>query len=177
MSISINEQDLAVAEIISSYSVSYLGERVDENKWISDKWIVTINGVDFEYHTGTGHRLEIGIGRYSLTSKQNKEVKELKECTKLDKVLFTIKDRRLYAVAPTQASVLYCIVSDSYASEVSFDDWCSDLGYDSDSRKALDVYLQCQENSKKLQQVFRATKGTETTYTMIEKLKEILEDY
>ena len=167
----INTQDLEVSEMINSYSVVYVGERT-KDAWKYDKWLITLNGVDFEYSTGIGHRLEVEKGKYSLSAKQKRFVKELKECTKLNKVLFTIEDRSLYAVAPTQASVLYCILMGSDADEYSFSDWCDNLGYDEDSRKALDIYLACQENSKKLKQVFKTF-----TNERIEKLRETLEDY
>lgn len=51
---------------------------------------------------------------------------------------------------PTLDDVLYCLVSDAEAGEMSFDEWCDNFGYDNDSRKALAMYLQCQENAKKI---------------------------
>ena len=42
------------------------------------------------------------------------------------------------------SELIYCILSD-YADE-TFDDWCSNFGYDTDSRKALETYLECQNN-------------------------------
>ena len=172
--ITLNQQDLDAAKLISSYNVTYVGSRKDESGWENDKWVITINGVDFEYHTGIGHRLTLPKGKYSLSQSQREQVKQLKECTTLNKVLFTIEDRRVYAVAPTQASVLYCIVSDAYCGENTFDDFCTDFGYDEDSRKALETYLSCQENSKKLSQVF---KGESNPHEKLSTLKGILEDY
>lgn len=51
---------------------------------------------------------------------------------------------------PELDAVLYALVWDASASEESFDDWCAGLGYDTDSRKALETYLQCQETVTKL---------------------------
>lgn len=51
---------------------------------------------------------------------------------------------------PTLDDVLYALVSDAEACDMSFDDWCSSFGYDTDSRKALDTYLACQRNATKL---------------------------
>ena len=51
---------------------------------------------------------------------------------------------------PTLDDVLYSLISDSQACEMSFDEWCSDFGYNTDSRKALETYLLCQSNTKKL---------------------------
>jgi len=54
---------------------------------------------------------------------------------------------------PVLADVLHCLLSDSSAIGEAFTDWCSNLGYEADSRKALDTYLQCQENGVKLRNV------------------------
>ena len=51
---------------------------------------------------------------------------------------------------PKLDDVLYALIGDASASEESFDDWCSNFGYDTDSRKALETYLQCQETATKL---------------------------
>lgn len=72
-------------------------------------------------------------------------------------------------IAPHAADVLYSLILDSSACDQSFDDWCGDFGYDTDSRKALETYLACQENSSKLRKVFNGEQ--------IAKLEEILQDY
>jgi hypothetical protein len=41
-------------------------------------------------------------------------------------------------------------VHDAVGSAQTFDDWCSNYGYDTDSRKALQIYMDCQEIAKKL---------------------------
>lgn len=46
---------------------------------------------------------------------------------------------------PTAADVLYCVISDANAGELSFEEFCADLGYDTDSRKAEQVWLSCRE--------------------------------
>jgi len=51
---------------------------------------------------------------------------------------------------PTVDEVLGCLISDSMANDMFFEDWCYELGYDTDSRKALQTYLDCQEICKKL---------------------------
>jgi hypothetical protein len=51
---------------------------------------------------------------------------------------------------PTVDEVLGCLISDAMANELFFDDWCYELGYDTDSRKALQTYLAGQEICKKL---------------------------
>lgn len=56
-------------------------------------------------------------------------------------------------VKPDPIDLLYSLVSDASACDESFDDWCSNYGYDTDSRKALDTYLKCQENALKLRKM------------------------
>jgi hypothetical protein len=47
-------------------------------------------------------------------------------------------------VPPSAADVLYSLISDSDACDKAFEEWAGDLGYDTDSRKALATYLECQ---------------------------------
>jgi hypothetical protein len=48
-----------------------------------------------------------------------------------------------HKAAPTAADVLSCLTLDMSAGEQSFEDFCSDLGYDTDSRKALAIHTTC----------------------------------
>ncbi len=53
---------------------------------------------------------------------------------------------------PELKSVLDCLASDAsgVANAQSFEDWCSEYGYDTDSRKAEGVYKACVQSAKKL---------------------------
>lgn len=55
---------------------------------------------------------------------------------------------------PTVEQVLDCLASDAsgYENAGNFDDWCSEYGYDADSRKAERTYNLIAEESKKLRQ-------------------------
>jgi hypothetical protein len=53
--------------------------------------------------------------------------------------------------APSAADVIACLLLDARATSTDFASWCDDLDLDTDSRKALDTFLQCQENGRKLQ--------------------------
>lgn len=67
------------------------------------------------------------------------------------------------------ADVLHSLILDSSANEMSFDDWCLEYGYSSDSIKARDTYDACQRNTDKLCRIFpRKT---------LEALRETLQDY
>ena len=54
---------------------------------------------------------------------------------------------------PSDYSLLSCMASDSYESD-SFDNWCSNCGYDSDSRKTLDLYLKCEKIASDINRFF-----------------------
>ena len=51
---------------------------------------------------------------------------------------------------PTAVEVLECLASDACGSD-TFEDWCSDLGMDSDSRKALQTFQAIRRNTKRLE--------------------------
>ena len=51
---------------------------------------------------------------------------------------------------PTAMDVLGCLASDSAGAEESFEEWCSSLGYDSDSRKARGTYDTVRKQTAKL---------------------------
>lgn len=55
--------------------------------------------------------------------------------------------------APLPFSVLSSIYLDD-PKGATFDDWCAEFGYDTDSRKALSMYLQCQEQTTKFRRAF-----------------------
>ncbi len=51
---------------------------------------------------------------------------------------------------PALKDVVYSLVSDSDAVNYSFDDWCDNFGYSTDSRKALKTWHACTDNYRKL---------------------------
>lgn len=46
-------------------------------------------------------------------------------------------------VKPSIADVMYALTLDASAIDESFQDWCDNYGYDSDSIKAFDMYRKC----------------------------------
>lgn len=54
---------------------------------------------------------------------------------------------------PTVADILDCLASDASGDGQSFDDWASDFGYDTDSRKAEETYRTIQKQTKELRQL------------------------
>jgi hypothetical protein len=57
-------------------------------------------------------------------------------------------------IAPSVADVVSCLVSDGMSAQSDFEEWCSELGYDSDSRKAYSMYQECQTTLCKLVALF-----------------------
>ena len=56
--------------------------------------------------------------------------------------------------APCMWDVLSCLFSDAESAGESFESWASDLGYDTDSRKAEATYKACQSIAKRLHALF-----------------------
>lgn len=54
------------------------------------------------------------------------------------------------AEEPSAADVLSCLLLDSSAAEGSFADFCDDMGYDTDSRRAEAIYKACKVTARKL---------------------------
>jgi hypothetical protein len=57
-------------------------------------------------------------------------------------------------VAPKAADVFESLLTDAGCGRESFREFCENLGYEMDSRSALDTYLACQEIDHKLRQLF-----------------------
>ena len=72
---------------------------------------------------------------------------------------------------PTAADVLDCMASDSSTIEnaQSFEDWASELGYDTDSRKAHRTYGVCKRQSERLKK-FLGDEAYETLLWNTERL-------
>jgi hypothetical protein len=50
-------------------------------------------------------------------------------------------------------SILCCIKTDGYITDI-FEDFCSDFGYNEDSRKDYELFLQCNKQAKKIRKIF-----------------------
>jgi len=51
---------------------------------------------------------------------------------------------------PFLDDVLYCLLRESDADGMTFEEWCSELDFNSDSIKDLKIYQECLENAQKL---------------------------
>lgn len=170
-----NTQDLMIEKLLIARGVSYSCVTIEElatnpDGWVCDKYKVTFSregkSISFDYSCGIGHR----INKLPLKSDENHTFRlASKMCN--DKSLRqknpSWQDRQ-WLVIPSAASVLYCLLLDAQCGSETFEDFCSNCGYDTDSRKALETYLACQETNTKL----RFFSGE-----LRSQFEEILEDY
>lgn len=151
----LSDTDIAVNNFLREncnvqYAVIYAGAYTEYNGQAleHDKWSFTLTragvkkSINFEYHTGIGHRIEKKNG-WGQTE--------------------------VCAVKPGPAGIIYSVLMNKSACNQSFADWCSECGYDEDSRKALATYEACQQEYNKLQSMFTAAE--------IQQLQVLLEDY
>ena len=57
---------------------------------------------------------------------------------------------------PTVDGVLDCLLSDAQGGEQSFEDFCSEFGYDTDSRKAENIWKACTITTKRMKHLLGA---------------------
>ena len=69
---------------------------------------------------------------------------------------------------PDKKDILYSMLMDN-VSDMDFDEFCAEFGYDNDSIKALKIYEACQRETKALYNMFESDE--------IDMLRELLEDY
>ena len=56
-------------------------------------------------------------------------------------------------VPPKVEAVLSSLLSDARAGSLTFEDFCGEFGYDTDSREAMATYLECQEMATKVRRL------------------------
>jgi hypothetical protein len=155
-----------------NYRAVHTGQTTRDDKWECDAWRIqfsTFRGElqiiqKFEFYTGLGHRVPdpSALAKQSAKALQNVSKRMLAWSDHY-------KQHPDKVVPPHAADVLYSLILDSSAAKQSFNSWCDDYGYDTDSRKALNTYELCQENADKLSRVFDAI--------ALETIEEALQDY
>jgi hypothetical protein len=97
----------------------------------------------------------MGIGHAKLRSGRSWSVRE----SEGEKIRYNAfgpgKDGIETAPTPTLFDALYCLCSDAsmWENARNFEDFCGDIGYDSDSRKAEGIYNACGQVAKDLRAV------------------------
>lgn len=123
---------------ISDFGIPVLIEFMyfdDSTDWKHFKWRVRIGSQYFEYKTGIGHATDIAPGKWTKPT---------------DRITLSnaVPGKRLHV--PSARDILECLFSDSDCGSMTFEEFCSELGYDSDSMKAMQTYRDCQTNGTKL---------------------------
>ena len=110
-----------------------VGQKVDDEKWEHFEWQVTLLYQKRSYKT----TFRCGMGHvYQMTPPETSTQPRGRVGT---------------PKPPDAADVLSCLCLDATSADRNtFEDWCSDLGYDSDSRKAEKIYNLCVETNAKL---------------------------
>lgn len=178
-----NEIDKAVNEYLQSQNIEFYSRELGFNfnsdfsgsdePWSCDEWRIIFRNADkvqmnTEYYTGIGHRILKSIYKNDQRSKNDfiAVKNNLKPKTERNiSILLSISE----PVKPSAASVLYSLVMDMTALDTSFEYWCDELGYNSDSISHFNIYQKCCNIGKKMKQVF--------TNKQIETLRELLRDY
>lgn len=166
------ETDKSVWAYLQSIGVKfesvYHGERIDNDsthKWAHDLFTVRFvrgaSEIETSYKQGVGHRVAVILNGLGAEAEQ--------AGAGAPKFFgYGDKMRKIYVKKPSPASVLYSLLSDASCGAELFADFCAEMGYDEDSRKALAVYEACQKIAGQL----RMFTGEERA-----KLAELLEDY
>lgn len=130
---------------MNNFKIFFNGQ-IKKDDWECFGWTFHLGLETFQYYTGLGH------------ATKGREIGGLKPVSLKRKVIRSTDKRKdvIYVHIPKLHELLYSLAQDAQAGQVSFGDFCSDFGYDSDSRKALQIYMQCQETSNKLRKVFKS---------------------
>ena len=155
-------QEVAVSESLKAFGVTYTVRHVGltekregrEKPWQCDQWHVTLKRegrplYTTDYFTGLGHR---------------KNHRHVKTTSDLD---HNVRFSR--PVAPEAGAVLYSLLSDADCGGDTFSDFCGNMGYDEDSRRAFAIYTACQDTFTALRRFF--------TPAELDTLRANLEDY
>ena len=166
-----NKVDDYLSNLGVTYSVFPAGAGLKRDGWECDGWRVVLGKADniesFDYFTGTGHRVIFKLEQYEI------ERKALASCVNKRSIMAeNIRANMADCVkpfAPFAAGVLSALINDGQASYQSFNEWCAEYGYDSDSMKAFRTYQACCETGEKIRRIF--------TRQQISELAELLADY
>lgn len=133
------------------FSVNHIGLTFDENFWLKDEYVITINGQRYNYFQGIGHRKE--KSKYHKKDAQKwlnfRPRKEIESFDYLVKMLNTNTIPKEIKID----DVLYSLVLDSDYGQMSFNDFCDNFGYNYDSIKHLNLHRECTETYKKVQKI------------------------
>ena len=129
----------------------FLG-RTHDKEWDADRFLVTLGRgaeqIEVTFNMGSGHRI---VGRnvsYEFRKYVGKPIPY-----NVSRAIRSRLEKYTKEVPPTAVMVLSYLISDAYCGQGSFEGFCSDFGCDTDSRKAIETYLACQENGMQVKRL------------------------
>lgn len=146
------DQPTRLQSCLDSLGVTLLGYQPETDKprdkrWPHFAWRVTVsrNGESYssDYRTGIGHAKPMPD---SYATRSGFTVQQA--------LTEWYNSPRNWNV-PTSADIVYSLMSDAQFGSETFEDFCSNCGYDTDSRKAFETYLACQGALNGMRRLFR----------------------
>ena len=159
---STNEQvTSALTKAGINFTVTGKGTGLKRDNWECDGWMLELSHKNdteyFDYFTGIGHRTPMP------------KPMDNGPMPRRGTLMYEQLEKQRKPVTPEICGIIYSLIMDSDAICESFDNWCNNFGYDSDSLKAFNIYQACTDNAKKMRKIIdNAT---------LELLREALEDY
>lgn len=153
-----------------SMAIDCMGAQI-RDKWECDAWNITLYRTGKKdvfnslYYTGIGHRVLSAMGKLEKSRIQ----RTYKGSVNLRHMLAQNKKENAKPQVPHIAGILCSFMLDASANDYSFNDWCNEYGYESDSIKALNMYQECCNTAKELHKLFNRSELSE--------LSELLQDY
>ena len=152
------------ASLALHVSISDPRGEVHDNGWPCIAYSVTIGCETFPWACGIGH---VDWKKAAKTPSAHRLFGNDARAVELVAAGRTLADRNRTAtlaaqiakaqkVRPSAAEVLACACREGMDADQSFENWCGDFGYDTDSRKAEDTYRACTENGKKARRILGA---------------------
>lgn len=117
----------------------------DEWRDTAHEWLVIFpGGISTKYYTGLGHRTE---KKQATFGSDRGEYQRLSRASINDLGLKALL-RLSTANKPELEDILHSMAMDGTAADESFQDWCDNFGYDTDSLKAFNTYQACMASAK-----------------------------
>lgn len=128
------------------------------------RYTVTFLGHDFDYFQGLGHTEAKGKAGYEIKptsdAKLNAQIlnacdfrddkRQWKEVSASNFYDILGRGKKVYRKEPKELDFLYCIKNDSECGNMSFQDFCDNLGYNTDSFKDFEIYRSCEATAQKV---------------------------
>ena len=137
--------------------------KVDDKEWPHFLWNVTVDYTSgfwtFSYKCGLGH-IEKKRGALPMPNPPYRKGTLAYE---------SWERKNTQPKKPSVSDVMYSILMDIQADDSSFNNWCDEYGYSSDSMKAFKTYQTCCEYAVFVRKAF--------TVEQIEQMRKALEDY